>query len=455
MAWKVAVSSPAREDLSFEGRPETAAGRETKWGWNQPRWITVGIILAAFALRLYRLGVPSLGFDESFNLLVAGSSLEALPGLLTSQEPYPPLHFALLHVWTALAGQTEFAARFWALLFGVLLIALLNRLATLLLGTAAGVLVAALAAFSPAYLWYSQEIKMYPLLAALVAGSLLLFARLALSQTGTGDRPRNPVAWRWTWAAYVVTTAAALYVHYTAVLVVVFEVLIGWALGIRRGRRTVVWWLTAQAAVVALFLPWVWLARRLLGGYQSDAPAAGLPLATLRTLWQVFGIGYSDELQHRLAGELWVTLWSAGLLGLAVLGLIARGRAEKSGFARWLALATFLVPLGLFLLLAAWRPVFAARHATVISVGYYLVLGGGLARLAGQPWRGLGRGSVGQPWPPGVALAGLSASIGLGALAVLWSVALFDYFSDPAYTRTDNRAVAQFVQAHAGPDETI
>lgn len=406
----------------------------------------------AYALRLFRLGDPSLGYDESFNLLVAGSQFDRLPELLATSEPYPPLHFALLHLWLRAAGQSEFAARYWALLAGVLLVPITVRIAARWLGTPAGLATGLVVAGSPAYLWYAQEIKMYPLLATLAALSFYFFARLVLGSDPASGRPcpaRRPGL---LWLGYVVSTSAALYVQYAAAFFIAFEWIVAWYVGVRRGRGALGRWLAAQAAVVILFLPWLWFARRLLGGYQSDAPTAVNPLLTLRTIWQVFAVGYSDELQHRLGGEFWVGLVWAGATLIALIGLVWPGLGPAPTRSRRLIAGSCLLPLGLFLAAAAWRPVFAARHATTVSLGFYLMIGGGLGYLTGllRPTWASVRRLV--PFERSLALA---AGLTLSLVGVIWIVSIRDYFADPAYERTDNRGVADYIRAQGGPDDLI
>ncbi len=84
------------------------------------------ILLAAFALRLYRLGVASLWYDETVSTFLARQDLVALTRH-TAGDIHPPLYYYLLHFWGQFAGWSEFAFAFASLFFGVLLIALVYR----------------------------------------------------------------------------------------------------------------------------------------------------------------------------------------------------------------------------------------------------------------------------------------------------------------------------------------
>ena len=77
------------------------------------------IILGGFALRLYHLGAQSLWYDETVSAYLASQSI---PDLIahTARDIHPPAYYLLLHLWTRLAGHSEFALAFFSLAFGLL-----------------------------------------------------------------------------------------------------------------------------------------------------------------------------------------------------------------------------------------------------------------------------------------------------------------------------------------------
>src|SRR5205814_6176194 len=85
------------------------------------------------------------------------------------------------------------------------------------------VVIAALAAFNPLLIWYSQEARSYSLLALFAGMSFWLFARLAREQS---DR---------TLALWTVASALAIATHYFAAFVVVPEA--AWLILRARDRR--------------------------------------------------------------------------------------------------------------------------------------------------------------------------------------------------------------------------
>ena len=71
--------------------------------WN---WLLLLIILAAFALRVYRLDLQDIWWDEARNIDVAG---RALTQIATARELdiHPPVYFYLLHGWLTAAGPSR------------------------------------------------------------------------------------------------------------------------------------------------------------------------------------------------------------------------------------------------------------------------------------------------------------------------------------------------------------
>ena len=135
---------------------------EKKWRL----WVLVLILGLAFGLRAYRLGAESLWYDETVSVYLAAQSM---PDLIahTAGDIHPPGYYLLLHGWTRLAGSSDFAVAFPSFFFGMLLVALAYLLSNRLWGPRTGMLAALLVAVSPFNLWYSQEVRMYTLGAAL------------------------------------------------------------------------------------------------------------------------------------------------------------------------------------------------------------------------------------------------------------------------------------------------
>ena len=203
------------------------------------RWILVALTLLAFALRVYHLQFQSMWRDEVDAVLFASGTWSRLVAMFTAAGENGPLYFVLLRPWLAVAGHSEFAARFFSLAFGVLAVPLVYFLGRRLLPARLSLLGAALVALSPYLIWYSQESKMYALLVCLTALSTW-FLLGALQGKGRGH-----------WIGYIVATSLSFYVHLLAVVLLPFHVLL-FLLG---GRRFWAHWRGALIAVACLTLP--------------------------------------------------------------------------------------------------------------------------------------------------------------------------------------------------------
>jgi len=190
------------------------------------------VLLLGTYLRVYHLGAQSYWNDEGNSLRLAQRpALEVVRA--AAADIHPPLYYLLLKPWHALAGDSEFALRFFSALAGVALAALLYRLGREYFGYGGGLGAAILGAIHPFLIYYSQEARMYALLAALSAASFLLFSRWLRSSRP----PASPWGNRWLAAAYVLTTAAGLYTHYAVAFIVIAQNLAAVGGVLAHGRR--------------------------------------------------------------------------------------------------------------------------------------------------------------------------------------------------------------------------
>ena len=126
------------------------------------------IVLLAFALRMYRLDFFSLRGDESFTVLFVLKPLAQMWRETLTVEPNPPLLYFLLRGWVMLAGDGEFATRFFSACFGVLCVPLLYRLAREIFSARRiGLVAAFIIAINPYQIWHSQDVRNYTIWPAL------------------------------------------------------------------------------------------------------------------------------------------------------------------------------------------------------------------------------------------------------------------------------------------------
>jgi len=288
-------------------------------------WIVAGLTLLGAVIRFATLGEQAYHHDEivtaSRVLRVGfGHAMDAVG----FSESAPPLYYALAWFWTQVTGTSEWGLRSLSALAGVATIPVAFFAGRELRGRRTGLLAAALVAFNPMLVWYSQEARAYALLGLFCALSLLFCVR-ALRGGDRGDGKRDFVLWG-------VFSALALATHYFAVFPLVAEVIL---LLRRRGRAA---------------LPGLWI--------------VGLAAALLAPLaYHQMSYGHAEwigrfSLGHRL-GEVAIT-FAIGETGDII------GRAERVGP----ALLPLALVLAAFVLLAVRASRDERRAATVpLAVG--------------------------------------------------------------------------------------
>ncbi len=123
-------------------------------------FISLIVILIAFAVRFHHLGTQSLWNDEGNSLRLAQRSISDLIDA-AGRDIHPPGYYLALKGWIALAGESEFSLRALSALAGVLTVAVTMALGRALFSRAAGIMAGLLVALSPFAVYYSQETRMY------------------------------------------------------------------------------------------------------------------------------------------------------------------------------------------------------------------------------------------------------------------------------------------------------
>lgn len=402
------------------GRP----GARVRWRGGAPAVLIGLALLGGWGLRLYRLGAQSFWYDEGTSITVAPRDV---PTILASAaaDIHPPLYYLLLHVWVALAGVTEYAARFPSALVGTLTVALVARLGRDLLPTPGGLAAALLAATAPLPIWYSQEARMYALATCLGALATLLLLRAL-------RRPR-PVLW----IVYALTIAATLYSHYFAAAVpLAHAVAVGlWLLTAPRRRLgTALAFAGSGLAAGVLFVPWLLRTFGQLTGWPATSEPFGVRTLVTRTLL-LFARGYgADRLDPTVALPIAVGI------GLGLLWLLWRRR--DGGI---LAGSYFVVPLAAMMIVSLSRPFFHPKFVLLVAPAAELLLAAG---------------AVGVGWAVGRTLRA-SAAAPAGALIVVVALGLWRAdgvraeYVDPTLARDDYRGLARTIAQAEQPGDAI
>jgi 4-amino-4-deoxy-L-arabinose transferase-like glycosyltransferase len=403
-------------------------------------WLLIGLMLAAFALRVYRLEAQSLWSDEGLSLyrsrltLVENlSNVIVVPPGVPTRDTNPPLYFVVLSGLRLAAGDSEYVLRFVSVLAGVLLVPLLYVTGKRLFAEEAGIFAAILGAFSPFLVWYSQEARMYLLLLTLSVASVYLLLRalnfpavFSAEREITRARGRDPL-WRWLlWIAWAVVTLAALYTHFTTFFLLLFEGMILSVALWRARRREAVMVLIGLGVLAVPLTAYAW----------SRAQSGVDP---------VFGFRPLDSIVPEVVGSFLVGRtneffqpWWAVLPGLLIFAVgLAGGLIGRRFRVSTLVSALYLsAPLLAFYVVTFVRPLYAGpRHLALLVPPFYLLTALGLMLI----WR----------------RAQLVGWIALGAMLIVMGWWLRIQFTDPAYVKDDMRSLACTIAAQAKPNDVV
>jgi 4-amino-4-deoxy-L-arabinose transferase-like glycosyltransferase len=468
------------------GQRNAAADRVTLDGVRSPR-LTLAALLAitllALGLRLGRLTFQPLWWDEGTSVYFASQPLSDLTAA-TAADIHPPFYYVLLHFWMLLCGRGEAALRLFSVVIGALTIPLIYLVGRRLFDTRTAFLAALLLALSPFHVYYSQEVRMYAPVTLLGLASVYLMLRLleepnpphlpgegrGVSPPRVGEEPGERSAW----LGYVLATSLAMYTHYYAAFLPLFQtlfVLLHW----RRSRAILGRWLLAQVALLVLYVPWVVYAGDILVRYVLGKVAIEhyAPLGPLEFLWQAMvalGLGHSATLS-------WLQPASLIFLVLAVLGAVAGspepniplprrdgggpGR-ERVGVAggRSFVLLYLLVPIvGAYLIDLAFpfSPQGFQRLFLCALPAYLLLVARGISdfglRISDFALRK--QISLSPIRNSQFAIRNPKWAIALAVCALLFVLALADFYTVPRYPRRDYRPLMAQLSALARPEDVV
>ena len=267
----------------------------------------VALLLIAFFAGLYQLPDKSLFSDEAFSIDVARKGPSEMLSATMNTEPQPPLYYLLFSLWLRIAGDGEFAARYFSVLGAVAVVAIIYALANTLGGRRAALLAAGLAVLNPYLIYYAQYVRIYTLSPALAGLTLLSFIAALRNST-----------WR-RWAIVAALTSAGGYSSYFNLLPSAFLGLVSvllWILTPKGPRKDV--WLRASLAHLAagvtllLWLPVTW---HFLTSLSPGVPRWRTFVGPVDMVWRslsAYSLGHAVDLKEMP--------WLA--LSFVVLGLL-------------------------------------------------------------------------------------------------------------------------------------
>jgi mannosyltransferase len=313
------------------------------------------------AVRFANISQASIWHDEGYTLMLAPDGpLEILAR--TARDVHPPLYYLALHYWLQAFGTSELAARSLSavLMLGTIVVGyfLVKRL----FDERTARLAAVFLTLGPFLVRYSQEARMYGMVAFLLTLATFWVVRIV--------QERKPVDYVW----YTLTLAAALYTHYYAIFIIpvhwlyMLTVSLGPKWRWRPGHGVLDWrWWTANIGALALFAPWLPVAyaqfTRVQSAFWIPAPSVHTILGTIAQF-----LTFTDMGQIPFALLL--------LLFAAVTGLILAALwAHQAKWRELMLLISFASfgPLAV-LVLSLKRPIYVDRYFVFAAAAFYMLL---------------------------------------------------------------------------------
>lgn len=248
-------------------------------------WLSV-IVLFSAALRFAYLGTESIWADEGWSFYYAKMKMGALVRDTFFNENNPPLYYVILNIWMKIFGDSEIAMRVPSAIFGSLLVFCNFKLGEYFYNKNTGLWCSFLSAVSLFYIEYSQEARVYMLLALLTCLSMYSYFRL---QGGRSFAIK---------LSYVIWTVFLIYSHVYGVFILFAQNLIYISQQIlfqRKGLRPR-FWIYLQVIVFLFACPWLasYLIRaaHIQDGFWIAAPGLRTLTNTFRTyaLWSTAGL---------------------------------------------------------------------------------------------------------------------------------------------------------------------
>lgn len=379
----------------------------------------LGIVLVAFALRVYRLDGQSLWWDEIFSLSIARLGFPDWLVYVLTERSNPPGYYFFLSLLLPF-GTQEFFLRFLSVVSGTASVALMARLGVMLGGARVGGVAALLMAVSPFYIWYAQEARMYAPLVAVVLASSWAFLELV-------RRPRARVA-----LALFVCAVFGLSLHYLFGLFLLTQLVF---LLMSRGRypRALRWWVLATFAAGGFFL--LWLAGVVLIPQPGRPNLDWIP----NPQWYDLALSFYGALLGASAEPTFWLNWVTPLLGLGLAGLGVMFFWKTAARENMRYLVTWLLLPWLFLffvsMVMAGRSLYVDRYLAAFLAPLLLLIALGASAL--------------------YARQRVVLVVVMGAALTPMLFSLFNMYTMPRYARDDWRGAVAFLTENTQAREAV
>lgn len=228
--------------------------RQTFMTFPRERFIFLGtelilliILSIGLLFRIYHLGSESIWIDEGYSIIFAKLNLFQIIEQ-TSKDVHTPLYYVILHYWMNLFGDSEFAIRFPSVIFGFLAIPMIYMVGSLIFDKKAGLLSSLILALSIFHIHYSQDARMYSLMALMSLISMYFFIKLTRESSFVSS------------IGYILSSTLLIYTHYFGLFIVVSQNIYTSTMFFLQREKLKInlrTWIILQITLTLLFSPWI------------------------------------------------------------------------------------------------------------------------------------------------------------------------------------------------------
>lgn len=326
------------------------------------------ITLIGFLIRLAFLPDRFLTYDEAWTLALAKTEVDKIvTGSISAINL--PLHFLLLHFWLKI-NQNPFFLRFSSVIFGTAMLPLIWFAGKRIFNSKVGILSCFLAAFSPAFIFESTNLRMYSLAILESLLAIYFFWRfiktksiLFLSATG-------------------LIFLLGLYTHqYFSLLVLSLNFFL--FSNFTKYRNLLLKWSLMQIVVFFFSLPLLWLSVTLppikLFPFLFSFWKIPSVFVVFAFSWDAIQILNLFPFKSLNFLNFLIFLFSSTLFITFLLGL--KSLRDSRDLLNFFLICVFLPIIVVFLISIFFRPIFGVRSFIIFSPLYYLLAALGLSKL--------------------------------------------------------------------------
>ncbi|MEK6943420.1 MAG: glycosyltransferase family 39 protein [Nanoarchaeota archaeon] len=340
------------------------------------------ILSIGTVLRVYDLGNGGYNTDEVFSVHHASLALKEIISN-SENEPHPQLYYILLHFWMKTFGDSEIVTRLLSSLFGIISIFLMYRLGRLLFNKETGIIASLIIAISTFHITYSQESRMYSLMAMLTLASMFFFIKMMR------EKSIKIIVY------YQLSSILLLYSHIYGFFIILSQNLYLAIISLKFPKQnpyiSLKKWIAVQSLLLLAFIPWIWIFIHQIIGINNGSfvNLNWLPSTHLSGLLYIFFVyAYYDP----------ITLALFSLLSLSVLITWKKYernvRIQRSGTILFLFLWLLVPILVPFVISMLAFPIYYPKYTISSSLAFYMLISRGISQINNKYLKGLALSAV-------------------------------------------------------------